>query len=104
MAGVRDDFDEPIEDVRTKAFSRIVAIDSHRWIEFLLKVLPKLMDFKYAEMPEVQMHMMRMFYIMIWQKYMVDFDNEEALQNLMDLADLPVMLAELIDLLQYRYD
>ena len=35
---------------------------------------------------------------------MADFDNEEALQNLMDLADSPVMLAELIDLLQYRYD
>ena len=52
----------------------------------------------------MQLRMIRMFCITIWQKYMADFDNEEALQNLMDLADSPVMLAELIDLLQYRYD
>ena len=48
--------------------------------------------------------MMWMFYITVWQKYMVDFDNEETLQNLMDLSDSPVMLAELIDLLQYHFD
>ena len=103
-AGVREDFNEPAEEVLTKAFSRIVAIDSRRWIEFLLDALPRLMDVRYAELPAVQLRMMRMFYITVWQKYMADFDNEEALQNLMDLADSPVMLAELIDLLQYRYD
>ena len=104
LAGVRDDFDEPVEDVLTKSFSRIVAIDSRRWIEFLLELLPKLMDVKYAEMSEVQIRMMRMFYITVWQKYIADFDDEEALQNLMDLADSPIMLAELIELLQYCYD
>ena len=62
LADVRDDYDEPIEDVLTKAFSRIVAIDSRRWIEFLLEMLPKLIDVKYSEMPEVQIRMMRMFY------------------------------------------
>ena len=103
-AGVREDFHEPAEEVLTKAFSRIVAIDSRRWIELLLEVLPKLMDVRYAELPEVQLRMMRMFYITVWQKYVADFDNEEALQNLMDLADSPVMLAELIDLIKYRYD
>ena len=103
-AGVREDFNEPAEEVLTKAFSRIVAIDSRRWIEFLLDVLPRLMEVRFAELPAVQLRMMRMFYITVWQKYMADFDNEEALQNLMDLADSPVMLAELIDLLQYRYD
>ena len=103
-AGVREDFNEPAEEVLTKAFSRIVAIDSRRWIEFLLGVLPRLMEVRFAELPEVQLRMMRMFYITVWQKYMADFDNEEAFQNLKDLSDSPVMLAELIDLLQYRYD
>ncbi len=45
-----------------------------------------------------------MFYITFWQKYTAYFDDKEAFQNLMDLVDLPVMRAELIDLLQYRYD
>ena len=103
-AGVREDFNESIEETLTKAFSRIVAIDSRRWIEFLLEVLPKLMDIKYEQLTDVQLRMMRMFYITVWQKYMADFDNEEALQNLMSLADSPVMLAELIELLQYRFD
>ena len=48
--------------------------------------------------------MTRMFYITVWQKYMADFDKEETLQNLMDLADSPAMLAELIDLIRYRFD
>ena len=104
LAGVREDFEEVIEDELTKAFSRIVAIDSRRWISFLLDVLPRLMDVDFARLPEGQVRMMRMFYISVWQKYMVDFESEEALQNLIGLADSPVMLAELIELLQWRYD
>ena len=95
-AGVREDFNEPAEEVLTKAFSRIVAIDSRRWIEFLLEVLPRLMEVRFAELPAVQLRMMRMFYITVWQKYMAGFDNEEVLQNLMDLADSPVMLVKML--------
>ena len=62
------------------------------------------MDVRFAELLALQLRMMRMLYITVWQEYIADFDNDEALQNLMDLADLPVMLAELIDLLRYRYD
>lgn len=36
-AGVTTPFNEPLEEVITKAFPRICAIDSHRWIEFLLE-------------------------------------------------------------------
>ena len=35
MAGAREDFSEPLEDIVTKALPRISAIDSRRWIEFL---------------------------------------------------------------------
>ena len=55
-------------------------------------------------MSESQIRMILMFYITVWQKHIAEFDNEEALQNLIGLADSPVMLAELIELLKYRYD
>lgn len=87
-----------------KSIQQNIAIDSRIWIEFLLDMLAKLIHVKYAKMPEVQIRMMRMFNINVWQKYVADFDDEEALQNLKDLADSLVMLAELIELLQYRYD
>ena len=35
-AGVRADFNEPGESILTKAFSKLVAIDSRRWIKILL--------------------------------------------------------------------
>lgn len=70
----------------------------------MCNALPRLMDVRYAELPTVQIRMMRMFYITIRQKYMADFNNKEALQNLMELADSPVMLEELIDLFRYRYE
>jgi hypothetical protein len=44
LAGIKDEYDEAIEDVLTKAFSRIVSIDSRRWISFLLDILPRLND------------------------------------------------------------
>ena len=40
MAGAREDFSEPLEDIVTKALPRISAIDSRRWIEFLVDNLP----------------------------------------------------------------
>ena len=52
------------------------------------------MEVRFAELPAVQLRMMRMFYITVWQKYMADLDNEEALQNMMNLADSPVMLVK----------
>jgi hypothetical protein len=36
-----------------KVCGRIVAIDSRRWIEFLLDVLPRLMEVIFAELPAV---------------------------------------------------
>ena len=55
----------------------------------------RLMDVSFAELPAVQLRMMLMFHITVWQKYMADFDNEEARQNMMDLADLPILLVKI---------
>lgn len=36
-----DDFSEPMEEVLTKAFAKLSVIDSRRWIDFLLRLLPE---------------------------------------------------------------
>ena len=38
-ADVTPDFQEPMEDILTKAFARLAVIDSRRWISFLLDLL-----------------------------------------------------------------
>ena len=103
-AGVREDFEEPVETVLTKAFGRLSAIDSRRWIRFLLDILPKLDDTDFDKLPMVEQRMLQMFYITVWGKSAPSWDDEEVLDNLYALADSPVMLAELQELLQYKYD
>jgi superfamily II DNA or RNA helicase len=104
LAGARADFDEPAEDVLTRAFSRLVAIDSRRWITFLLELLPQLDNTDFSALPPMEQRMLQMFYITVWGKAAEDWNSDEVLDNLYALADSPEMCAELMELLQYNYD
>ena len=103
-ADVSPDFQEPVEDIRTKAFARLAVIDSRRWISGLLDLLPRLDDVDFAVLPEMQKRMLQMFYITIWGKAAEDWSSDEVLGNLYALSDSPVLLSELLELLQYRYE
>ena len=103
-ADVIDDFAEPLEETMTKAFARFAVIDSRRWIGFLLDILPRLADVDFAALPEVEKRMLQMLYVTIWGKAAEDWDGDEVLDNLYTLADSPVLLHELMDLLRYRYE
>ena len=103
-ADVTDDFSEPAETVMEKAFVRLCTIDSRRWISFLLDILPRLGNVNFDELPDMEKRMMRMFYVTIWGKSAEDWNSDEVLGNLYQLADSPVMLGELTELLQYNYD
>ena len=103
-AGVKADFEESVEAVLTKAMGRLSAIDSRRWIYFLLRVLPKLDDTDFGALPPVEQRMMQMFYISVWGKSAPTWDDDEVLDNLYALTDSPVMLAELQELLRYKLD
>ena len=103
-AGVKEDFDEPVETALTKAFGRLAAIDSRRWIRFLLGILPRLDDVDFGKLSPVEQRMLQMFYITIWGKAAENWRSDEVLDNLYSLSDSPVMLAELMELLQYKYD
>ena len=104
LAGVRDDFQEPVEAALTKAFPRFAMVDSRRWILFLLEILPKLADVDFDKLSDLDKRMLQMFYITIWQKAADDWNSDAVLDNLYALADSPVLLAELLDLLRFRYE
>ena len=103
-AGVIEEFSEPTETEVSKALPRLAVIDSRRWIRFLLDLLPHLDSVDFDEFSNVERRMLQMFYITIWGKAVTEWNGDEMLEHLYDLADSPVMLQEVIDLLQYRYE
>ena len=103
-ADVIDDFEEPLEEVMTKAFARFAVINSRRWISFLLDILPRLDDVDFSALSDLEKRMMQMFYITVWGKAADAWDSDEVLDNLYALVDNTTLLNELISLLQYQYD
>ncbi|MCR5825262.1 MAG: DUF3427 domain-containing protein [Oscillospiraceae bacterium] len=103
-AGVREDFSEAIEGDMTKALSRLAVADARRWIGFLLNILPRLNDVDFAALSALERRMLQMFYVTVWGKAAEPWNGDEMLDHLYALSDSPVMLAELLALLQYRYD
>ena len=103
-ADVIDDFNEPTEDLLTKAMAKLAVIDSRRWISFLLDLLPRLDDVKFSALTPIEKRMLQMFYVTVWGKTAEDWDSDDVLENLYSLSDSAVLLRELIDLLRYRFD
>lgn len=54
-AGVREDFSEPGETILTNAFCKLVAVDSRRWIRFILNVLSELSKETIAALSDMEM-------------------------------------------------
>jgi len=104
QADVIDDFKEPLEETMTKALAKLAVIDSRRWITFLLDLLPRLDDTDFTALSDLEKRMLQMFYVTVWGKAAEDWSSNEVWDNLYALADSPVMLGELIELLKYRFD
>ena len=103
-ADVIDDFNEPLEETMKKAFVRLATIDSRRFIRFLLDILPRLDDVDFDALSDAEKRMMQMLYVSIWLKTVDDWNSDEVLDNLYALSDCPVLLGEMLELLQYNYN
>lgn len=79
-------------------------MDSRRWIAFLLKVLPALDKVVFSKLAPLEQRMMQMFYYSVWGKVAEDWNSDEVVDNLFTLINSPIMLAELMDVLHYKYD
>ncbi len=66
VAGAREDFSEPLEDIVTKALPRFSAIDSRRWIEFLVDNLPEISKRNESDFSPLQLRMLTMMQFTIW--------------------------------------
>lgn len=100
----KKDFDEKLEDVMTKAFARICAIDSRRWIEFLLKYLPDISKYSLADFDDCQIRMLQMMQFTIWQRSYDECGFSNLLDGFRQIEKSPVMLGEMLDILRYNYD
>ena len=99
-----ENFNEPIEDVLSKAFSRLCVIDSRRWIQFLLHFFQEPKIENLDTLPPIEKRMLQMFYVTVWQETIEDFSSPSVKENLNALLSSRYMLKELLELLQYRYD
>lgn len=103
-ADMIDDFNEPLEETMKKAFIRLATIDSRRLIRFLLDILPRLDDVDFNALNDSKKRMMQMLYVSIWLKTVDDWNSDEVLDNLYALSNCPVLLGEMLELLQYNYN
>ena len=103
-AEVCENFTEGIEPILSKIMYRFTAFDSRRWIQFLLNILPKLANTDFSNLLPIEQRMMQMFYMTIWDSYADDWNSDIVLERLFTLADSPVMMKELQDLLLYQFN
>ena len=100
QAGVRDNFEEELEVVLTKAFSRFATVDSRRLLQFWIDMLSG----KNIAIGELENRMLQMFQFTVWQKSYEECDFASLLEGIATIRNNPVLCAELIDLLQYKYN
>ena len=103
-AGIIDNFADPMEDILTKALGRFAVIDSRRWISFLLEILSRLKNIDIKDLSDIEARMLRMFYVTIWGKASESWNEIVIQNNLHKLANSRILLQELVELLEYRYD
>jgi len=104
LAGIKEDFREPVEETLNKVLYRFASVDSRRWIRFMLDYLLRITDTDIHGMSELDQRMLRMTYMTIWDAFADDWADDTVQRNLKSLAESPIMIHELITLLQYQFD
>lgn len=96
LAGVTDQFESPMEVVLNKAFPRICAIDSRRWIRFLLAALPSVETQMFTEN---EWRLLNMFHYTIFQKSYQECGFADRKTGFLQLKNNGILFAELLALL-----
>jgi len=104
LAGVSDDFYEALEPVMSKAFSLICSIDSRRWIQTLIELLPDADSVIVELLSDEKRRMLQMFQFTVWQKSAEECGFSSLKDGLVQIKNSPVIFAELMKLLQFNYN
>ena len=99
LAGAKDNFNEPIEPILTRAFRRICAIDSRTWLKFLLKIFPIADTTSIEDLGDSEKRMLQMFQYTVWQKSHEECGFSSPMDGLVQIKNSKVLYQELINLL-----
>lgn len=102
FANVISDFVEPMEENLTKAFPRICAIDSRKWLTFLIDALPKASELNLSTLSDEHIKMLQMFQFTIWQKTFEDCGFSSLNDGLILIKNSPMLFHELMELLKFN--
>lgn len=103
-AGIMKDFNNPLEEKITKALKRLSLIDSRRWIEFLINILPLINHIALGSLSKREQRMLNMFYVTIWRKTIKNWNDPDNTEELRMLADNKEMVDELIEIFKYNLE
>jgi len=109
-------YEIPERDYLAKALPRIAAIDSRRWLQFLLDKLPSIANWRVTEFNELEKRMIWMFYFTFFQTIETrDISNESlealserdrklrtAIHKLQELSQYTTVWEEMISVLEYN--
>ena len=104
LAGVKDDFEKIYEVELTKAMLRLCAVDSRRWISFLLRILPQIEQIDESEISSIELNMLTMLYYTVWQKPLNACGFNSVIESIAALKRNKTLFAELLELLEYRFN
>lgn len=103
-AGVKENFEEPLEELLTKAFTKFCVVDSRRWIAFLLDFLSNLKARPLESLSPIEQRMVQMFYVTVWGEGIINWKDPVVIERFDALEKGTVMLEELMALLRLRFD
>jgi superfamily II DNA or RNA helicase len=103
LSEIRDDFRESDEILLEKALARICTIDSRRWVQFLLKILPVIETMDESVLTVAERKMLLMFHYTIWQKPLPDYGFNTITESMIRMKQNKVMFGEIMAILQYCY-
>ena len=106
----------PEKDYLAKALPRIAAIDSRRWLQFLLDKLPSIANWNVTQFSELEKRMIWMFYFTFYQTIEAeDVPNtssetlserdkklQTAIHKLQELSQYKTVWEEMISVLEYN--
>lgn len=95
-ARIIPDFSDEFEKILTKAFPRIIAINSRRWLRFMIDYLPKLNQ---LTPNEEQLRMLNMLHYTIFLA-----SSQEVKNSLSHTLNNSALFSELMEIFQYNYD
>ncbi|MEM0157430.1 MAG: DUF3427 domain-containing protein [Thermoplasmataceae archaeon] len=101
-AGIIEDFLEPLENVMTRAFSRICSINSRKWLEFLIHALDDIDSLNLEELEPEKYRMLMMFHFTIWQKTPEKCGFNNLKEGLLKIRENRNMYTDLMELLHYN--